>query len=532
MADEHLISLQPGTVISGRYEVVKCLGAGSMGLVYACRHRELSGHLVAVKVLFPEVAQDKIAAARFRNEIFASYGVSHPNVVRAYEYIRDGELVAYTMEYVGGGDLAERLARPGYRMPIGEVAKILTQMCSGVQAIHDAGIVHRDLKPENILLSKDSQVKIADFGIARTGHGPKLTEHGGVVGTIDYVSPEYMLNSQVDWRSDIYAIGILGYEMLTGESPFRGDSVYATMTKRLKTDPKPPSTLRAECPPELDRIILRAMQRDPEKRYQSSAEMFHELQNAFPETRAASGMLSHNAGPGMGIPNGMPAATNAGAPSAAFQRGNSAAINSYSSEAIPGMSAPDPGNDTLVYDRQVPHQAPRSDSGTGNSGTVSYGMQSAYGGLGGTINAGQSAFAPRTGTNETLNINVDGTYVLNPEIAQIASQYHEEETIHEPIRMERVLAYTDLVSGGTTSTSVPSEVTMTGGGIDDSRIRRLNQLVEGDGRTIWIEILTLVCAVLIGVGVGFLFLRVFVPDLFSGRPASSAQSGTANGLGD
>ena len=87
MADEHLISLQPGTVISGRYEVVKCLGAGSMGLVYACRHRELSGHLVAVKVLFPEVAQDKIAAARFRNEIFASYGVSHPNVVRAYEYI-------------------------------------------------------------------------------------------------------------------------------------------------------------------------------------------------------------------------------------------------------------------------------------------------------------------------------------------------------------------------------------------------------------------------------------------------------------
>ena len=108
MTDEHLISLQPGTVIAGRFEVVKCLGAGSMGLVYACRHRELTGHLVAVKVLFPEVSKDKVSASRFQNEIKASYGVSHPNVVRAYEYLRDGDLVAYSMEYVGGGDLAEK----------------------------------------------------------------------------------------------------------------------------------------------------------------------------------------------------------------------------------------------------------------------------------------------------------------------------------------------------------------------------------------------------------------------------------------
>src|SRR5688572_18938372 len=134
MADEHLISLQPGTVIAGRYEVVKCLGAGSMGLVYACRHRELQGHMVAVKVLFPEVAQDKIAAARFRNEIFASYGVSHPNVVRAYEYLRDGDLVAYTMEYVGGGDLAERL-QDCEPLPVSQIISFLSQMCSGVQAI-------------------------------------------------------------------------------------------------------------------------------------------------------------------------------------------------------------------------------------------------------------------------------------------------------------------------------------------------------------------------------------------------------------
>jgi eukaryotic-like serine/threonine-protein kinase len=234
MSDDSLISLQPGTVISGRYEVVKSLGMGSMGVVYACRHRDLQGHIVSVKVLFPEVAQDQIAAARFKNEICASYVVSHPNVVRAYEYLTDGDLVAYSMEYVNGGDLADRLEKDGPLMSIPEIVSILSQTCAGVQAIHDAGIIHRDLKPENILISNDGRIKITDFGIARTDRGPKLTEHGGVVGSIHYVSPEYMIHSQCDWRSDIYAIGILAYEMITGDAPFRGESVYAAMTKRLK----------------------------------------------------------------------------------------------------------------------------------------------------------------------------------------------------------------------------------------------------------------------------------------------------------
>ena len=158
--------IQAGTIIGQRYEVVRCLGEGSMGLVYACKHTELTGHMVAVKVLFPEVAEDKIAAARFRNEIFASYGVSHPNVVRAYEYLKDGDLIAYTMEYVNGGDLADLLADTK-RLEIKVIVKILSQICAGVQAIHDAGIVHRDLKPENILITEVKDVKIADFGIAR-----------------------------------------------------------------------------------------------------------------------------------------------------------------------------------------------------------------------------------------------------------------------------------------------------------------------------------------------------------------------------
>ncbi len=291
MTDPHTSNLQPGTVIGGKYEVVKCLGAGSMGMVYACRHRELQGQLVAAKVLFNEVASDAVAAARFKNEILASYGVSHPNVVRAYEFVRDGDIIAYTMEFVGGGDLADRMARPDL-LSMAEIIRLLSQMAAGVQAIHDAGIVHRDLKPENILLTNDGSVKIADFGIARKTDGPKLTEHGGVVGTLEYVSPEYMLRSQVDWRSDIYAMGVLAYELITGEPPFKGDSAYASISMRLQTDASPPSRFRAECPESLDRIVLRALRRDPEERYQSAVELFYDLQGVAATLGIAGGPTS------------------------------------------------------------------------------------------------------------------------------------------------------------------------------------------------------------------------------------------------
>ena len=276
MGGDHFLNLQPGTVVNGRYEVIRCLGTGSMGMVYACRHRELAGHTVAMKVLFSEVARDEVAAARFRNEIVASYGVSHPNVVRAYEYFRDGDLIAFTMEYIGGGDLADRIGGDDL-IPVPDIVSMLTQMCSGVQAIHEAGIIHRDLKPENILLTSSGLVKITDFGIARCGTGPKLTEHGGVVGTIDYVCPEYLEQGQVDTRSDLYALGVLAYEMVTGEAPYKGKSVIETMTLRLRTDPEPPHHLRPECPIALSDIILKAMARNPEDRYQSAIEIAADL---------------------------------------------------------------------------------------------------------------------------------------------------------------------------------------------------------------------------------------------------------------
>jgi len=278
MGEDPFLNLQPGTVVNGRYEIIKCLGTGSMGMVYACRHLELSGHLVAMKVLFAEVARDNVAAQRFRNEIVASYGVSNPNVVRAYEYFRDGDLIGFTMEYISGGDLADRISAED-PIPLDEIVVMLRDMSSGAQAIHDAGIIHRDLKPENILLTVDGKIKITDFGIARTGHGPKLTEHGGVVGTIDYVSPEYLERGQVDERSDIYALGVLAYEMITGEAPFKGKSVIETMTLRLRTDPPNPKVIRPACPDKLAEIVVRAMARDPEERYQSAQEVFDDLES-------------------------------------------------------------------------------------------------------------------------------------------------------------------------------------------------------------------------------------------------------------
>ena len=142
-------TFQPGTLVFGKYQVVKCLGTGSMGMVYACRHLELAGRMVAMKVLFGNIAKQEVQVARFRNEIVSSYEVNHPNVVRAYEYFRDGDVVAFTMEFVSGGDLADRMNEGIFEVK--DIVKYLIQMCSGVQAIHDCQIVHRDLKPENIL---------------------------------------------------------------------------------------------------------------------------------------------------------------------------------------------------------------------------------------------------------------------------------------------------------------------------------------------------------------------------------------------
>jgi serine/threonine protein kinase len=462
MGEEHTTSLQPGTVIGGKYEVVTCLGSGSMGLVYACKNQVLQGQLVAVKVLFSEVASDKVASARFKNEILASYEVSHPNVVRAYEYITERDLVAYTMEYVGGGDLASKLGSDEM-IPIPEIIRLLSQMSAGCQAIHDAGIVHRDLKPENILLTVEGNVKIADFGIARNRHGPKLTEHGGVVGTIDYVAPEYMLKSQVDWRSDIYALGILAYEMVTGESPFKGESVYATMTKRLKTDPQPPSALRHDCPLELDRIILKAMRRDPESRYQTSIDMFQDLQQLARE---------------MGLDD----------------------------EETPPPGRP--GRALIPPQRRGPSTEVGVDDGRGVSTMAHVGGESAHGAAHWDT---ESSVVTRGGAPAEV-VSPSRAHGARPRSA--GTEVISEPLIPVPVETDMMngspyLASEPLVSGNPSPlpTKEPTE-------FRSPRLKaRARRNVERDSS--WGEIAALIVAAAVGIGFGFIFLKLFAPSLLA-----------------
>lgn len=483
MTEEHSISLQPGTVIGGKYEVVKCLGSGSMGLVYACRNRVL-GQIVAVKVLFPEVASDKVASARFKNEILASYEVSHPNVVRAYEYITERDLVAYTMEYVGGGDLASKLGAEE-RMPIHEIVRMLGQMAAGCQAIHDAGIVHRDLKPENILLTSEGNVKIADFGIARNRHGPNLTEHGGVVGTIDYVAPEYMLKSQVDWRSDIYALGILAYEMVTGESPFRGDCVYATMTKRLKTDPEPPSKLRPECPRELDRVILKAMQREPEKRYQASIEMFSDLQKLASE---------------IGIPNVDPGGVTMSTSSPAGEVRKRPSVD-LSHEIPPASPVPPLRAPSSTRSQGVGSQPLEASTGVEGSGALSRS----------TPTSGPRHREPSSddilGDLESHSRKGSGTEVIDASIRDYAVD--TDDCQDSPYAAPEPLVSTPPAARPETSQARRGRL----GDESSKRRNRVHFRRDQEEVSQLSEVIALCFAMAVGIGCGFMFLRFFAPSL-------------------
>lgn len=259
------------STFEGRVKYLEALGTGRMGVVYLCSHLEESGKLIAVKVLSPGMARDAKTRARFDREVRAVCTLSHPHVIRGYEVFEEGDFVAYSMEYAGGGSLARRLAEPE-PLAIPEIVRILSEVCDGLQAIHEAGFIHRNIKPQNILFNKAGEVKISDFGIALSAR-PTLTDTGAVVGTIDYASPEYFEHGAVTVLSDIYAVGMMAYEMLTKSSPFDSDSVVSSMMMRLSEDPPPPNRRRRDCPEMLSFAVVKALARDPKGRFQSAAEM-------------------------------------------------------------------------------------------------------------------------------------------------------------------------------------------------------------------------------------------------------------------
>ncbi|MBX7136516.1 MAG: serine/threonine protein kinase [Oligoflexia bacterium] len=271
-----MLELKPGIEFGGRYTILNPIGAGGMGAVYVARDNSHPEFLVALKVLYPGVIKTREARERFRSEIVASYRLNHPNIVRAYEYFDQQDLQAYAMEYIDGGDLFQRMKEG----PMGatEVIRIMKQVASALAAIHAEGIVHRDLKPENILMTKKGSVKVTDFGVARMKDSSTLTQAGAMVGTPKYLSPEYVETGECDHRGDIYALGVIGYEMISGASPFRSDSKVSLMVERLRTDFPPVRRVAKHCPPGLAGIIERAMAVNIHKRYQSAAELVADLE--------------------------------------------------------------------------------------------------------------------------------------------------------------------------------------------------------------------------------------------------------------
>src|SRR6266480_2686629 len=261
------------TLVDGRYRVLRKLGTGGMANVYLAEDQEL-GRRVAIKVLDDRHASDDQFVERFRREAKAAAALSHPNIVSIYDRGETDGTYYIAMEYLEGPNLKElvRQGTPSIRTAITFTREIL----SALRLAHRRGLVHRDIKPHNILVDAEGRLKVTDFGIARSGPS-QMTEVGSIIGTAQYLSPEQARGAPVDQRSDLYSIGIVLYEMLTGEVPFTGESPVEIAMRHLSDTPRPPSLLRPEIPPDLDMIVLRALAKNPEDRFQTAEEMNADL---------------------------------------------------------------------------------------------------------------------------------------------------------------------------------------------------------------------------------------------------------------
>ena len=265
-----------GTTLGGRYRLVELLGQGGMATIYRARDAQLDRD-VAVKLLRPEFGQDPDFLARFRDEARAAASLNHPNIVSVFDFGEDESGPYLVMELVEGEDLASILRGNGPLAPR-QAARVSAEAAKALQAAHIRAIVHRDVKPSNILVGRDGRIKVADFGIARALNEAQLTLPGTTMGSVHYFSPEQARGEPATVASDIYALGIVLFETLTGQRPFSGDGAAAVALARLTTTPPRPSALRAGVPPELDSIVTRAMSLDPAARYASAAAMASALE--------------------------------------------------------------------------------------------------------------------------------------------------------------------------------------------------------------------------------------------------------------
>jgi serine/threonine protein kinase/Flp pilus assembly protein TadD len=267
--------LTTGSTFAGRYQVIEELGHGGMGRVYKVHDTEIK-EKVALKLLRPEITLDKEAVERFSNELKLARKISHRNVCRMFDLGRAEGTTFITMEFVPGEDLKSFLHR-AKQLSIGTAVSIAKQVCEGLAEAHRLGVVHRDLKPGNIMIDKDGDAKIMDFGIARSLSGRGITGAGVLIGTPEYMSPEQVEGKDIDQRSDLYSLGVILYEMVTGRLPFAGDTPLSVAHKHKYEAPEDPKKLNAQVSDDLAGVILKCLAKDREKRYQSAAELGTEL---------------------------------------------------------------------------------------------------------------------------------------------------------------------------------------------------------------------------------------------------------------
>ena len=269
------ILLQSGTVLANRYEVLKMLGEGGMGAVYKARDIELD-RTIALKVIRPELASKPDILQRFKQELILARQVTDRNVIRIFDMGESNGIKFITMEYVEGESLYEILSRQG-KLPLKEALEIMRQMLRGLQAAHREGVVHRDLKPGNIMRDGQGRVVVMDFGLARDLSGDGMTRTGAMLGTMEYMSPEQAQAKEVDARSDLFTVGLISYELLTGKMPYHADSAVASLLKRMQERAVPISDFDDSVPKEVSELISGCLERDPAQRWQSAQDILDRI---------------------------------------------------------------------------------------------------------------------------------------------------------------------------------------------------------------------------------------------------------------
>jgi Protein kinase domain len=279
--------LNISSALENRFQLLKELGRGGMGIVFQAYDKQLKEQ-VAIKVLSPLMSNNTEALERLKREVSSARRITHPNVIRIHDISESEGLHFVSMEYFSGLTLRELIHRNG-ACSLNQGAQIALQICDGLEGAHRQGVIHRDLKSQNIIVNDTGALKIIDFGLAFCAHMEGMTATGLVLGTPEYMSPEQVTGKKADERADIYSFGIILYEIFTGKVPFTGESAISVGFQQIRDEPLPPSEVNPNIPAELDKVILKALQKHPADRFATVSEMRSKLEEIFQMARPVSG---------------------------------------------------------------------------------------------------------------------------------------------------------------------------------------------------------------------------------------------------